>query len=218
MKKFFLLAAIICFASFSFAQSDKSQSDKYTSAMKANIARLDSMMINNNGAEVANNFERIADAEKTQWLPYYYAAYCSVMQAYSEKDNSKKDASADKAQQLIDKAEAILGKENSETDVIKSMIATSHMMVDPQSRYMTYGPAAAGAIEKAKSLDPTNPRPVLLEAENKFYTPGAFGGGKDVAKPLFDEAMKLNEAFKPETELSPNWGGSALQYFLSQYK
>ena len=137
MKKLVLFAAIICFASLTFAQSDK-----YASAMKANIALMDSMMVKGNDAELANNFERIGDAEKTQWLPYYYAAYCTVMQAYTEKDNSKKDAIADKAQQLIDKAEAILGKENSETDVIKSMIATAHMMVDPQSRYMTYGPAS----------------------------------------------------------------------------
>jgi len=213
MKKLVLLAAIICFASLTFAQSDK-----YTGAMKANITLLDSMMVKGNSAELANNFERIADAEKTQWLPYYYAAFCTVTQAYNEKDNSKKDAIADKSQQLIDKAETILGKENSETDVIKSMITTAHMMVDPQSRYMTYGPASTGFIEKSKSLDSTNPRPVLLEAENKFYTPEAFGGGKDAAKEYFDKANALNEKFKPENDLFPNWGNSSLQYFLSQYK
>ncbi len=213
MKKLILLAAIICFASLTFAQSDK-----YQAAMKGNIALLDSMMTKGNYTELANNFERIADAEKTQWLPYYYAAFCIITQAYSEKDNSKKDAIADKATELITKAETILGKENSETDVIKSMIATTHMMVDPQSRYMTYGPESSGLIEKSKSLDSTNPRPVLLQAENTFFTPEQFGGGKEVAKPLFDEAKKLDEAFKPETELSPNWGKTSLQYFLSQYK
>lgn len=213
MKKLVLFNTIVCFASLTFAQSDK-----YTSAMKTNIALLDSMMVKGNGAELANNFERIADAEKTQWLPYYYAALGAVSQAYTEKDNSKKDAIADRAQQLIDKAEAILGKENSETDVIKSMIATAHMMVDPQSRYMTYGPSSSGFIEKSKSLDSTNPRPVLLEAESKFYTPEAYGGGKDVAKEYFDKANALNEKFKPETELSPNWGKNSIQYFLSQYK
>ncbi len=213
MKRIVLLATIICFASFTFAQSDK-----YVSAVKANIALLDSMMLKNNGGEMSNNFERIADAEKTQWLPYYYAAYCKVTEAYSEQDNSKKDVLADKAQELIDKAEVILGKETSETAVIKSMIATARMMVDPQNRFMTYGPTSAKFIEKAKLLDPTNPRPVLLEAEGKFYTPEQFGGGKDVAKEYFDKANALNENFKPETELSPNWGGGALQYFLSQYK
>ena len=213
MKKLFLFAAIICFSSITFAQSDK-----YIAAMKANISQIDSMMGKGNGAELANNFERIADAEKTQWLPYYYAASCTIMQGYTEKDNSKKDAIADKAKQLIDKAEVILGKENSETDVIKSMIATTHMMVDPQSRYMTYGPESTGFIEKSEALDSTNPRPVLLQAESKFYTPEAFGGGKGVAKEYFDKAKTLDENFKPETELSPNWGKGSISYFLSQYK
>ena len=213
MKKISLFAAIVFFAGFAFGQSDK-----YVAAMKANISMVDSMMAKQNGAEMANNFERIADAEKTQWLPYYYAAYCKIVQSYNEQDNSKKDAIADKSKELIDKAVSILGKDNSETAVVKSMIATAHMIVDPQSRYMTYGTESGEYIEKAKSLDSTNPRPVLLEAEGKFYTPEQFGGGKDVAKEYFDKASDLYEKFQPETELSPTWGKSALQYFLSQYK
>jgi hypothetical protein len=213
MKKLVLISVIIC-----LAMAVTAQSDKYTAAMKANIALIDSMIVKGNNAELANNFERIGNAEKTQWLPYYYAAYCTVTQAYSEKDNSKKDPIADRAQQLIDQAEIILGKENSETDVIKSMIATAHLTVDPPSRYMTYGPSCAAFIEKSKSLDSTNPRPFLIEAENKFYTPEQFGGGQAAAKEYFLKANALNEKFKPETDLSPNWGKSALQYFLSLYK
>jgi hypothetical protein len=212
MKKLSLIALAISLASASFAQSDR-----YVSAMKGNIAQIDSASMGK-GTELANNFERIGDAEKTQWLPYYYAAYCTIIQGMVEQDASKKDAIADKAKGFIDKAEAILGKENSETDVIKAMIATVYMTVDPQSRYMTYGPQIKELTEKSKSLDSTNPRPLLLQAENTFYTPEAYGGGKDVAKPLFDKAFALNEAFKPETEISPNWGGPAIKYFLSQYK
>lgn len=213
MQKLLLSAAIIFLTAATYAQSDK-----YVNAMKTNIGMLDSMMANKNSIEVANNFERIANAEKTQWLPYYYAAYCTIIHAYTEQDNSKKDAIADKAQQLLDKADSLLGKENSETDVIKSMIATAHMMVDPQSRYMSYGASANDLIEKSKSLDSTNPRPILLQAENTFYTPEAFGGGKDAARPLFEQAANLYTAFKPETELSPNWGKTTVDYFLSQYK
>ncbi|MDQ2720806.1 MAG: hypothetical protein M3Z26_13755 [Bacteroidota bacterium] len=213
MKKTILLAAIVCFATFTYAQSDK-----YTSAMKTNVAQLDSMMVKGNNADLTNNFTRIGDAEKTQWLPYYYAAYCTIMQALMDKDVSKKDAMADKANDLITKASTILGKDNSEIDVIKSMIATAHMTVDPASRYMTYGPEISENIEKAKSLDPTNPRPYLLEAQNKFYTPEAYGGGKDAAKPLFDKASQLFGSFKPASDISPDWGKAGLQYFMSQYK
>ncbi len=194
------------------------QQTPYEQAMKSNIDQLDSMMVKGNFLELAHNFERIASVEKTRWLPYYYAAYCTVVNAYAEKDNDKKDAIANQATQLILKADSLLGKESSEIDVIKSMIATSHMMVDPPSRYMTYGQDASEYIQKAESLDSTNPRPVLLQAESKFYTPEQFGGGKDAAKEYFDRADSLDRNFKPETDLSPNWGRSSIRYFLSQYK
>ena len=210
MKKTILSLIIICFCSTTFAQSDK-----YVPAMKKNIAMLDSAMQKGNAKELANNFERIGDAEKFQWLPYYYAAYCNIISTYTEKDKSKVDPIADKGEELIIKAEGLAGKENSEIAVIKSMIASTHMMVDPQSRYMQYGAASSSNIEKAKALDPTNPRPVYLEAQAKFYTPEAFGGGKAVAKPLFEKALVMFDTFKPATELHPTWGKSATQYFLS---
>jgi len=213
MKQTILVAAFICCAFLAQAQSAK-----YESAMKSNISQLDSLMSVNNYAELSDNFTRIGDAEKTQWLPYYYAAYCYAMDAVREPDNSKKDALADKADTLITKADAILGKDNSETALIKAMIATAHMTVDPQNRYMTYGSEITDNIKKSETLDPTNPRPVLFEAENKYYTPEAYGGGKDVAKPLLEKAQELFKNFKPESDISPNWGKSALDYFLSQYK
>lgn len=210
MKRSILSMLIICFAITAFTQSSK-----YVPAMKKNIAMLDSAMQKGNAQELANNFERIGDAEKTQWLPYYYAAYANILSTYTEKDKTKVDAVADKAEELITKAETIAGKENSEMVVIKSMIASAHMMVDLQSRYMKYGTASSLNIEKAKTLDPANPRPVYLEAQAKFYTPEAFGGGKAVAIPLFEKALAMFDTFKPETELHPSWGKAATEYFLS---
>ena len=209
MKKTIVSLIIICFCISAFAQSDR-----YVPAMKKNIAMLDSAIQKGNAKELANNFERIGDAEKTQWLPYYYAAYCNILSTYTEKDKSKIDAIADKAEELITKSETIAGKENSEIDVIKSMIASAHMMVDLQSRYMQYGAASSENMEKAAALDPTNPRPVYLEGQAKFYTPAAFGGGKDVAKPLFEKAIIMFDAFKPSTDLHPTWGKGSAQYFL----
>ncbi|MEP6615224.1 MAG: hypothetical protein ABJA57_01530 [Ginsengibacter sp.] len=210
MKKTFLSVFLLCIAFALFAQSEK-----YVPSMKKNISMLDSALKNGTIKELANNFERIGDAEKLQWLPYYYASYCTVMSAFIDKDKTKSDAIADKAEELIIKAEGLAGKETSETDVIKSMIASAHMMVDPQTRWMQFGKASSENITKAKELDPTNPRPVYLEGQAKFYTPEAFGGGKAPAKELFEKALTMFDSFKPESELHPAWGKASTLYFLS---
>ena len=49
------------------------QPDKYVEAMKKNLAQLDAGKTSADFQAAANAFERIGDAEKTQWLPYYYA-------------------------------------------------------------------------------------------------------------------------------------------------
>jgi hypothetical protein len=190
------------------------QSAKYLDAMKLNVGQLDTAHSVPSFLDLGNRFERIADAEKTQALPYYYAAYCTVMTDLTGTDKSRADEIADKAETLITKAES-LDKPNSETSVIRSLIATAHMMVDPQNRYMQYGAASSEAIKKAEQLDPSNPRPVLLEGQAKFYTPEAFGGGKEIAKPLFQKALTLFSAFKPASDIAPRWGQHATEYFLS---
>ncbi len=209
MKKVLITLTLV-----SFMQMGWAQSEKYVAAMKKNLSMMDTSKGQDLNTMLANNFERIGDAEKTQWLPYYYAALSTVINAFGEQDKSKIDLLADKANELIDKAEK-LSENNSEIFVIKSMIATSRMMVDPQSRWMKYGPVSAENIQKAKLADSTNPRPVYLEGQSKFYTPAAMGGGKEAAKPYFEKAVKMYENFKPATEISPNWGKGQAAQFLS---
>lgn len=186
--------------------------------MKAQISKIETAVQNGGFPDLANSFERIGDAEKTQWLPYYYAAYAQVMSALVGTDKTNLDALADKADVLITKAETIAGAPNSETHVIRSMIATAHLTVDPQSRWQQYGQESAGFLEKAKQLDPSNPRPVYLEGQSKFYTPDAFGGGKTIAAPYFQKALSMFDTFKPASEIAPAWGKASTQYFLSQCK
>ena len=50
------------------------QSAKYTETMTKNIALLDSAKTVDQLQSLAGTFDRIGNAEKTQWLPYYYAA------------------------------------------------------------------------------------------------------------------------------------------------
>ena len=201
------------------AVAASAQNEKFTKAMQSKIAGYETASTAQDFLDLSNAFERIAEAEKTQWLAYYYAAHAQVLYGYitSQSNAAGLDPIADKAEQLINKAEA-LEKNNSEISCIKSMIASLRMFVNPMQRWQQYGALAGEHIAKAKELDPSNPRPFALEAQNLFYTPAQFGGGCATAKPLAEQGMKLNEAFKPKTDLHPKWGKQQLEMVLNGCK
>ena len=213
MKKIILAVAFL-----SAAAAVSAQSERYMAAMKSNIAAIDTSFRNPaNLLSLANNFERIANAEKNQWLPYYYAALCQVNYAYMEQDKSKIDAIADKATLLIDKADS-LSPDNSEISCVKSMIASSHMMVNPMQRYMEYGAEINLHLDAAMKQDPNNPRPEYLKGQGLKYTPEQFGGGCATAKPVLQASLDKYNAFKPASELHPNWGKQRVELLLGDCK
>jgi hypothetical protein len=178
------------------------QSDKYVVAMKKNFQLFDSAKTTADLLSVANTFERIAEAEKTQWLPYYYAGLALSTAGWNDP-NMDKDANSTRINTLCDKAEAL--DKNSEIFVLRNMSATQQMMVDPQTRWQTYGMQAGKDLEIATQLNPDNPRIYYLKGESLINTPVAFGGGKDKAKPMFEKAIALYKTDKPKP-LWPDWG------------
>ena len=215
--------AIFLFAASIIVLATQAQSERFVKAMQANLAAMDTTRTPQGYQDLANSFVRIAEAEKTQWLPYYYASLSYVMQGLMLSGGQMgtvgaiTDPLADKAEGLLIKA-MDLEKENSEMYCVKKMIANLRMMADPMNRYQTEGANAAQALEKAKALDPANPRTSILEAQDKFYTPEQYGGSKAEAKTLFEEAVKKFETFKPASPIHPNWGKDQAMYFLSQLK
>jgi hypothetical protein len=194
------------------------QSEKYIGAMKSNIAAFDTSGANADLLPaLSNTFERIAVAEKNQWLPYYYAAFAQVTFGFLNQDKSKTDLIADRAELLINKADS-LSPGNSEISTIKSMIATCRMLVDPMSRYMKYGQVSGEELESAIKQDPSNPRPYYLKGQNLKYTPEQFGGGCRTAKKELSTAVEKFASFKPASELHPNWGSKRAQMILDECK
>jgi len=216
MKKSIVLFLLSCF----LFRPGFSQSEKFIKAMEEKVALVNTAASMENWQGLANSFERIGEVEKEQWLPYYYAALSRVMMGYMISNGQtggfadKTDPEADKAEELLNKAMA-LTKENSEIWCVKKMIATLRMTADPMTRFQKYGMAASEALQKAKQLDPQNPRVYLLEGQDKFYTPEQFGGSKTEAKLLFEESVKKHESFKPASSIHPSWGLGQAKYFLS---
>lgn len=212
MKKI-ILAASFCFAIISGAIA---QSAKFEPAMKKTLTELDSAKTKEDLQNVSNSFERIATAEKDQWLPYYYAAYSLVMKSYQEKDGLIVDGLVDKADLLLSNAEA-LSADNSEISTLKAMSIQCRMQVD-QSRYMTLGPKCTQLIRTAEKQDANNPRAWFFDAQMTYYTPSAFGGSKEKGKEMMQKAISLFDSAKTASPFLPTWGKQSAQSTLNEWK
>jgi hypothetical protein len=208
MQKMFLAFALLVTLEVS------AQTDKYTQVMQKNIALLDSAKSIDELQGLAGTFDRIGDAEKTKWLPYYYAALAQTWVGWNPITKDK-DANSAKINAFLAKAEAI--EKNGELYAVENMSATQQMLVDPQSRWMTNGKDAGAALQKGLQTDPNNPRLYYLQAMSLLGTPEQFGGGKEKARPLFEKSLALYSSAKPQP-LYPTWGKKQAEEGLAKCK
>ena len=73
-------------------------------------------------------------------------------------------------------------------------------------RGMSLGPKANEAMEKAKNLDPKNPRVWMVSGTQDYFTPSMFGGDKEQALEKFKKAARLAEQESVQDPLMPDWG------------
>jgi hypothetical protein len=178
---------------------------KFIAIMETNLKILDTAATAGTYIMLANTFERIGNAEKRYWQPWYYAALCYSFMAINTPDKTMIDPLAAKAGEYIAKAIS-LSNNNSEISALQAMIANTKILVDPVARWQTYSTAAAAFLQTAKEQNPVNPRPYLIEARTKMFTPAAMGGGPEAAKPIIEKALNNFTAFKPENSIAPVWG------------
>jgi hypothetical protein len=207
MKQLFVIISMF-FCGMLSAQS------KYEAAMAKGLEQFKSAKSADDMSAASAFFERVGDAEKDKWLPYYYAAYTNYMIGWMNP-KADKDKVAEKSKDLITKAE-VIEHNNSEIFCLRQMVAIQQMTVDPMSRWQTYGAEGTHALESATKADPNNPRIYYLSGQTLMNTPEAFGGGKAVAKKLFEKSLELYKTFQPASPLHPNWGKEEAEKLLAQ--
>jgi hypothetical protein len=207
MKKTILIIAwTVLMHTFTEAQ------DVYTQQMHEQVAKLDKASTIKDYEQSANDFLRIADAQKTQWLSYYYAAYCNAKIGWIKQDADPDNIEtfANKAEEQINKAKALLDttkqqKELSEVYCVYSMLNRSKVYVNPMVYGPQYGPIATHYVTMALKSNAENPRALWLAGWEKFATPKMYGGDKNKAKEILISAkQKLDSA--PDTGVEPHWG------------
>ncbi len=199
MKKLIVTLVLVSLFSFGFSN------ETYEKAMSLSIEKLFQAKTIPEYVEVANQFERISEIEKTEWLPLYYASYAYIMISFQEPENEKKDAYLDQAQKFLDHAKAIEPNE-SELYMLQGFLYPSRINIDQINRGMTYMAEINKSLDKALALNANNPRVYYLRATMTFHMPEAYGGGAAKALPLYLAADEKFRVFKPKTTISPNWG------------
>lgn len=203
MKTMTTILNVILLASISAFATD----DRYTAQMTKNIAAIyEAETIEALQASV-NSFERIANAEKTKWEPYYYVAYGFVMMANKEKEASKKDTYLDQALAALKKATE-LTPENSEVVALEGFVHMLRVTVDPAVRGQQYSMLAMQTFSKAVKLDEQNPRALALLAQMQFGTAQFFNQQPTQACATGEKALALFQATanNAANTLAPTWG------------
>jgi hypothetical protein len=167
--------------------------------------------------EASDLMERIAAAEKTNWLPNYYVALINTTEALKPSNKANATALVEKAQKAQDEA-SMISQNNPELLVMQAMIYTAMIVQDPMVNGMKYSPKVMELYTKAKIIAPENPRVVYCKAE--FEINSAPWTGADVKKLCQDlqSAIPLFEKFKQETPFHPNWGLGRAQESLKNCK
>lgn len=193
------------------------QNPRFMEALQKNKSILDTAHSLEAFQNVGNTMERIAGVERKEWLASYYAAFAHTLQGFYTKENQMKDDLYDKAMLEANRADS-LSPNNSEIYTLKGMIYQMQLQVSPMTRGQKLGPQATVMFDKAIELDPNNPRPYYLKGQGLFYTPPIFGGGKDKALPVLQQAVDKYSAFKPSIPVMPDWGANRARQLLEECK
>jgi hypothetical protein len=105
MKKLILIMAAVASVQFTAMAQDST----FTIQMETNVSKLDNAKAVGDYQVLANDFTRLADSKKTEWLPYFYAAFCNAKISWLyQQDGDKIEPFANLAEEQIKKAEAML--------------------------------------------------------------------------------------------------------------
>ena len=162
-----------------------------------------------------NLFERIANAEKDNWLPHYYIAQINSLKSWNEKDETVLKAQLDKAQEHLDKA-MVLSPNNPELLVMQGQIYTNWVAFDGKTYGMKYAAKVSELYNKAYDLAPENPRVVMCKADWAMGSARFFGQDPKPFCNALESSIELFNTFKPESKYHPSWGENRAKNALKQ--
>lgn len=208
--KIYAILVMVSFIFCNFTHSVSAQDgDLYQSSMQKAMSRLDEVKSAADLLDCRNLFDRIALKFNDKWQPVYYTAYCDIEMVYYDKASEHNTVRLANAQKALEKLDRFSDVDKSEVSTLWGYYYNAQIMLNPGNAQTIFGQVIA-AYEKALSINPENPRAVILRAFfNQFLPP--------VVKQKIDTSVEVDKAktlfSKQEKSIDkPYWGESYVNY------
>lgn len=209
MKTLITIISLVAIPALGIAQSNK-----YQKAMETAVAIYDTARSAAAIQSLIGQFSRIAQAEKSLWLPYYYAGMSAMNRANKEADMARVDGWADQAETFAHLADS-LSPNNSEVSCLVATIHFVRVNVDFMGRGPKYSALGADALQRAMQQNPNNPRAMIVLAQLRMSAPAGYGGDKPMGCQLATKALQVY-ATETKTGIQPHWGRSSAERMVSK--
>mgnify|MGYP001627334854 CR=1 FL=1 len=188
---------------------------------------------------VKDSIQFLVNKHPDQWIYHYYAALTDVFQFNKYHENNVPNSDPNKAaekkslsddyeaaeksqtgQNLLTKALEKLSaaeklSQDEEIYVLKAYILFLQFRYSPTQQYATYEKSITAAMEKARTLNPANPRLLYTDALLHYYGPEHVFGGVSSAHAKCQEAAYAFMTGNTERyPFMPNWGAYMLEKFM----
>lgn len=200
MKRIILTTALVL-----FTLTSHSKPTDFESMMKSKLEILRSVNEDIDFKELGDEFAKIYKKNKERFEPLYYSAFCHIMSSWQQSDPGSKIKILEKSIEQINRAKE-LTVNNDELLVIEALYYQAMILVNPVKYGQSLSVKAEELLRKAQAMNKNNPRAKFLRAQNLYYRPEQFGGGKEKALPLFEKAAELFDNQDTDNYLQPVWG------------
>jgi len=152
-------------------------------------------------------FKRVASASDEAVWAHYYAGLANyrIASLFLDSNDDRADTHLDDALSHLQRAvdiDAELAEAHALLGTLYGLKARGGMLSG-----MRYGPKSDGAMKRAQSLAPDNPRVILLQAISLLNKPSRWGGDREEAMAELQRAIRQFEtASAPDDDLAPQWG------------
>lgn len=198
--------SMLIFASLFFVMTAFAGVQHYQQTMGKTLGEFAQAKTVEDFRNTGNRFMMIANAEPEEWLPLYYHAHCYIMMSFVERTNpEKRDEYLDEAAISVEKM-VKLAPDQSEVFVMRGLLYSARLMIDPMTRGQQYSAMSAQSIGRALGIEPDNPRARYMQIANEMGTAQFFGS--DISSSC-EKAQKLYEdwdGYRAASAIHPQWG------------